>query len=285
MSSQKPSPEGRPLVSVVIPAFRAEASVLRAVASVLEAGIPADQLEILIESDDGQDYARAAALSPAVRVAVTGAVASGVGPARNRAMARARGDWLAFLDADDWVAPGYLAALLPGARVRGAAAAPLVVTQAGETVLSLWQGQARLDLADLAASGASVRLMVARASCPPFIDALSQDILHAVHVMADAGGALPLSDRAYHLTLSPGSVTAAQDFSTRVAQAYHDHIRRIQALGLPADMAGAAANVFEAKLALNAAFQASGMSDYYRFVARCLDAVATADGEAGNAQG
>lgn len=257
-----------PLVSVVIPAYRAGATVIAAIRSVLMAGLAEEQIEILLESDDATDYAAAAALSPAVRVAVSGAVGSGVGAARNRAMARARGEWLAFLDADDLFAPGYLARLLPPARAHSAAAAPLEVIEAGETILRLWQHQPRLTFTDLAASGASVRLMVARAHCPPFAEALSQDILHAVEVMAARGGSLPLSAVPYRLCLTPQSVTAAGDFSARVHDSYLAHIDRLEASTLPPEMARAAAEVFRAKIDLNAAFTASDPGrSYYRFIA------------------
>ena len=264
-------PGSPPLVSVVIPAYRATATITRAVSSVLAAGLPQHAVEILVESDDGSDYAAAAALSPNVQVAVSGAVASGVGPTRNRAMARARGDWLAFLDADDSFAPGYLAALLPRAQGCGAAAAPLAVIEGDHTILDLWQGQAALGFADLAETGASVRLIVARASCPPFADALSQDILHAVQVMAARGGSLPLSTIPYELRLTGQSVTAASDFAARVHHAYLDHIATLENADLPPDMARAAAQVFRAKIALNAAYEATGsIKSYYRFIANRL---------------
>lgn len=282
MPSQNPAaadaPLILPLISVVIPAYLSGAIIVRAVRSVLDGGVESDLLEILIESDDGQDYAQAQALSPAVKVGVTGLVRSGVGPARNRAMARARGTWLAFLDADDAFAAGYLAALLARAQNKGAAAAPLIVSRADRPVLSLWQGQDQLRFADLGVSGASVRMMVARALCPPFIDALSQDILHAVQVMAALGGAVPLSDRPYHLALTPGSVTAAQDFSARVAEAYHAHIQRIGTMDFPPEMRRAAQDVFRSKLALNAEFEASGLADYYGFIAAKLGNGMSPDG-------
>lgn len=261
-------PMGEPLISVVIPAYRAHATIAAAVRSVLDGGIAPDQIEILVESDDGSDYAEVCALSPVIRQATSGAIGTGAGPARNRAMARARGQWLAFLDADDTFAPGYLAAILPHARAEGAAAAPLEVVRAGQSILALWQGQDRLHLADLAASGASVRMMVARDACPPFADALSQDVLHAVQIMARAGGSVPLSDRAYRLILSDDTVTAAQDFAVRVHQAYLEHIARIEAWDAPC--AAAAADVFRAKIALNRAFTASGTASYYGFVAEVL---------------
>ncbi len=249
------------LVSVVIPAFRAEATIGAAVASVLAGGLPASAVEILIESDDGSDYAEAAALSSAISVQSGAGFQSGVGPARNRAIARASGSFLAFLDADDRFAPGYLAALLPLARQSGAAAAPLQIIENDQPILRLWQSQPRLGYADLAETGASARLMVARALCPPFVDALSQDILHALEVMAARGGSLPLSDRAYQLYLRSGSVTDAADFSARVHAAYLDHIARL------AHQPEAAA-VFQAKIALNAEFarQPVGKS-YYAFIA------------------
>ncbi len=255
-----------PVVSVIVPAFRAGATLDRAIRSALAGGLAEEDVEILVESDDGGDYAEAAALSPAVRVGVTGAVASGVGPARNRAMARARGGWLAFLDADDSLAPGYLAAMLDAARATGAAAAPLDVIEDGRTILRLWHDRLRLSLANLAETGASVRLMVARSQCPPFADALSQDILHAVGVMAGFGGSLPLSAMPYRLHLTRHSVTAASDFSARVHRAYLDHIARLESSALP--HTHAAADVFRAKIVLNAAYEAEGQGrSYYAFIA------------------
>lgn len=257
----------QPLVSVVIPAFRAQGTVVRAVQSVLAGGLAEAELEVLVESDDGDGYPQVAALSPTVRVGVTGAVGSGVGTTRNRAMTRARGHWLAFVDADDTVAPGWLAALLSQAKGQGAAASALEVVEAGGTILSLWSAQPRLGFSDLAATGASVRMMVARDRCPPFAEALSQDILHAVTVMAAHGGSLPLSPVPYRLSVQPGSVTAADDFSARVHRAYLDHIAGLEASDLPPAMARAAADVFRAKIALNAAYQADGgLRSYYRFI-------------------
>lgn len=257
-----------PLVSVLVPACRAGATVRDAVESALRGGLPPERLEILVESDDGSDYAMVADL-PAVQIAVSGAVASGTGAARNRALARARGEYVACLDADDLFAPGWLAALLPGAKAEGAAVSALEVEEGGAVILRLWQGQDRLSLDDLAATGASVRGLVARARCPAFADALSQDVLHMVQIMARTPGPLPVGAVPYRLRLREGSITAAQDFPARVHRAYLDHIATLEAdKALPPDRAIAAADIFRAKIALNAAYaaEAAGRS-YYRFIA------------------
>ena len=93
--------QGRPEVSVVIPAYRAGATLRRAVRSVLASGLPANQIEIAIASDDGQDYSAMVPPEIALVQADPGPIASGVGPARNRAVNVASGRFLAFLDADD----------------------------------------------------------------------------------------------------------------------------------------------------------------------------------------
>ncbi len=239
------------------------------VRALLAGGLAEERIEILVESDDGRDYRQVAALSPAVRVAASGVVASGVGPARNRALARARAPFIAYVDADDAVAPGWLAALLPRARVAGAAASALVVREGGQDILRLWHDRARLTFADVSATGASVRGMMARSLCPPFADAPAQDILHMLGVMARLGGELPLSPVPYVLFTRPGSVTTAGDFAVRAHRAYCAHVAALESdPDLAPAMARAAADVFRAKIALNAAHAAEGQGrSYFRFIA------------------
>ena len=261
-----------PLVSVLIPAYRVGATLRDAVESALRGGLPPERLEVLVESDDGSDCAMVAGL-PSVRVAVTGVIGSGTGAARNRALARARGEFVACLDADDLLAPGWLAALLPLARAEGAAVSALEVEEGGTVILRLWQDLPRLGFADLAASGASVRGLVARRLCPPFAEALSQDVLHMLQVMARKGGSLPVAAAPYRLRMNGQGVTAAADFPARVHAAYLEHVARLETdATLPPEMARAAAGVFRAKIVLNAAFVAEGAGrSYYRFIADRLD--------------
>lgn len=120
-------------VSVVIPAYNAAGLVEHAVRSALdqadEAGggpaldvLPA--LEVLVVDDASADdtaavVGRLAAADPRVRLLRQPANA-GPSAARNRALAAARGAWVALLDADDRFAPGRLARLLDLAARTGA---------------------------------------------------------------------------------------------------------------------------------------------------------------------
>jgi len=99
-------------VSVVMPLYNGERYVAAAVESAL-AQRPAPLEVIVVDDgslDDGRGARAAQACGPSVRV-VLGAHA-GIGAARNAGLAAARGDLLAFLDADDLWEPGKTAAQL-----------------------------------------------------------------------------------------------------------------------------------------------------------------------------
>lgn len=143
-----------PEVSVLIPAYRAEGVVAACVASLLSGENAGVAAELLVELDDGGDYPAVAALSDRVRVGRTGAVRSGVGAARNRALARARAPFLTYVDADDVVAPDFLPRLMTAAG-GGAAMARTEVVEDGQVIARF--GDGLLDFAGLARHGASFR--------------------------------------------------------------------------------------------------------------------------------
>ncbi|MBN8765002.1 MAG: glycosyltransferase family 2 protein [Thiobacillus sp.] len=92
-----------PRFSVVIPAFDAAATLARAIESVRAQSWPAH--EIIVVDDGSTDATAAVARRFGEAVRLIEQPNRGVAAARNAGAAAATGDWLAFLDADDWYAP------------------------------------------------------------------------------------------------------------------------------------------------------------------------------------
>ncbi len=95
-----------PRFSVVIPAYNAAATLSRAIESVLAQRWPAH--EIIVVDDGSADDTAAGVSRFGTAVRLIRQSNSGVSLARNAGAAAATGDWLAFLDADDYYTPDRL---------------------------------------------------------------------------------------------------------------------------------------------------------------------------------
>lgn len=95
-----------PQFSVIIPVYNGEAFVVRAIDSVLNQRWPAH--EIIVVDDGSTDGTAALVKNYGSRVQYAFQQNAGVSAARNHGAKIATGDWLAFLDADDWYYPDRL---------------------------------------------------------------------------------------------------------------------------------------------------------------------------------
>lgn len=95
-----------PCVSIIIPIYNAETTLPRCVESVL--GQEYTDFELILADDGSRDGSGALCDTFAQqdsRVRVLHKKNSGVSDTRNQAMSAARGRYLQFLDADDWITP------------------------------------------------------------------------------------------------------------------------------------------------------------------------------------
>jgi glycosyltransferase involved in cell wall biosynthesis len=86
-------------ISVVIPAFNASKYIAQTIKSVLQQTLPAD--EVLVIDDGSTDNTGAIAASFGSPVRVIRTPNSKLPAARNRGVKEAKGEWIAFVDADD----------------------------------------------------------------------------------------------------------------------------------------------------------------------------------------
>ena len=98
-----------PRVSVVMPAYQAEQTIGAAVSSVLQQ--THSDWELVVVDDGSTDATGAIAAAHPGPVRVVRQENAGVAPARNRGIAEARGQLIAFCDADDILLPRHLEAL------------------------------------------------------------------------------------------------------------------------------------------------------------------------------
>ncbi len=117
LSGVASDPAAAPRLSVIIPAWNAGATLRGALASVLDQrDVP---LECIVVDDASTDntatVATALARDDSRLVVIRSPANEGASGARNRALEAVRGEWIGFLDADDRLLPGGLAAMLHAA--------------------------------------------------------------------------------------------------------------------------------------------------------------------------
>jgi len=115
---------GRPDISVIVPVYKAAGYVGKGLQSLAAQSLAADRFEVICVDDGSPDDTLAVLQAHAAahgNVTALGRAANGgPGPARNSGLERAQGEYLFFLDADDYLVPHALETVLTHARAQQA---------------------------------------------------------------------------------------------------------------------------------------------------------------------
>ena len=102
-------------LSIIVPVYNVERYVERCLRSVLSQGIPATDYEVIIQNDGSTDGSLAVVervVKDHANCLVLCSQNRGLSAARNAALCHAQGEYVWFVDSDDWIEEGCLKVLL-----------------------------------------------------------------------------------------------------------------------------------------------------------------------------
>src|SRR3954469_24419376 len=94
-----------PLVTIGIPAYNNDRWIRQAIESALAQG---PQCEVIVVNDRSTDHTALIASAFGDRIMLLRNLGQGANVARNRVLKEARGEWVQYLDADDYLLPGKI---------------------------------------------------------------------------------------------------------------------------------------------------------------------------------
>ena len=234
-----------------------------AVASVL--GQTLDDLEVILVSDDDRDYLAILDIRDVrLRQVSTGKIGGGDGPARNAALAVARGRYVANLDADDTMRPERLVRMLHIAERYGAVADNTVVwidNRAAKTAFAPGTGDFRMTVNDILEPRVPLCALVRRDLVADGWHDFSfcSDVVFNLEVLSRCPSYRGLRWSGYNYMKRDGSITQSPDTPTRAACGYAEILAAIDAgaLALTEEIAAAARDEFAKNTETNRRFRSA----------------------------
>ena len=211
-----------PQVSVIIAALKAHDTLGAAIDSVL--GQDFTDFEIVIAPDEPADYSAFATRDARIRVLEGVPAPTGPGPARNRALAAAKGEWIALLDADDLWSQNYLGALMRSATQGGAAFGRTSVLEQNDLELrSIPPKEYRgtIGFSAFVRAFGSLHGIARRTPGRAWRNIFAEDVLFDIETLSLAGGAAPyVPEAVYHLRSRAESATRSVLFIGSIGKSY-----------------------------------------------------------------